>query len=1288
MVTENIRESKQLLGVCIGSSLALALLVFALSPLTLFAYASPPASAPASTGQQQQELVVSKSAETGSDDDRTVFTNERITYTIVVDNKGSEPATDITVLDALPRDALTDIRCSGCEKIVESRTIPEPTGGTIVVTITRRLSWTISSLSPGQVATRTFSGLVIAHDKSIKNQAFVSYVQNGSNQSTSSNEVSTSARIRLENTGTAGLSSVPAWYSGDLGGTISQDWGDFDRDGLLDLVLGSSVGTTVYRNDAGTLSQFWQNDRVAYAARWGDFDGDGILDIVTAGYSPNNDPTQQGTNYIYSRSGSRFLETQSFTSTSQLVRLEPADIDGDGDIDLIGGTNSINAACPVRLYLNDAGTISFTNSRCISEDATANIGPGDFDNDGDLDLALGIFPNEVRLFINEGGYFTNSLPIVASTSFLPYDFGWGDYDADGYLDLAAGYPLERVARIYRNDGGTGFEPPIILRTSKFMTPLSVDWADIDGDGAIDLVVADSPPRVYKYANGTFKPFTGIPSADVQGQLWSVRGVDKNNDGDIEVALSNRDDASIIFENFGSFLQKRVTAVDSSPASSVAWGDANADGSLDVVFGAGTSVLGFGTRVYYNDTGEFASDNQDEIVGFGPHATAFGDVDRDGLLDLVLGFGSNVANQLFLAGTTSSPAWFSESPHLPSQSVAWGDADADGDLDLLVGNIGANRLYINRNRDNGVDSDDLLDTTPTWQSSAADSTRSVAWSDYDGDIYPDFATGNSDAPTRVYRNTEENDFTIAWESSFISDTRSVAWGDYDGDGDPDLVVGNYGAANILYQNDSGSFTQVWTSADTRRTTSLAWGDWDNDGDLDLAVGNDGEPDQIFTNLDSTSNSPQLYWIWTSNESHQTTDVAWGDYDGDGDLDLGISQRGDGVSGFYDNTYSMPSHLAGDVMTTIPLPNNPPYGVIPRPGTTRDAYGYSSGELLGLPTHPTVTVDYTVYDADNERGGGNHQLATTLFEFSRNGGGTWEPATAAPSSPAPVTQTTSVGASGQFVWDAQADAVISDDTRFRVRVVPRYRTGRAQRGAIAAVSPPFRVRGTTCLWPAGAGISIGWSGGTSRPQPGQEVNFIGTIREGTGVLTFTWDFDDGTPPESGQIVQHTFENDGIYDVGLTVTGKPCPMTRPASVEREVIVGTGAEPQQYLPLVLNDDGSTAQTAEEQRALPRSNTLGRVLRTPSAVTGLSGEHTDAGALRLRWKPRPLDEWVQGYHVYRLDDTASFTRIATLPADTTTHTLDAGCSESYHVTAFNHNGESPVSTAIYRTLPCQDGTQ
>ncbi|MEZ4634899.1 MAG: VCBS repeat-containing protein [Caldilineaceae bacterium] len=69
----------------------------------------------------------------------------------------------------------------------------------------------------------------------------------------------TIVRVSTEEGMGAVISKAPNWFSSDRGGTLGLDWGDFDRDGDLDLALASSVGATIYRNDNGVLRRLWSN---------------------------------------------------------------------------------------------------------------------------------------------------------------------------------------------------------------------------------------------------------------------------------------------------------------------------------------------------------------------------------------------------------------------------------------------------------------------------------------------------------------------------------------------------------------------------------------------------------------------------------------------------------------------------------------------------------------------------------------------------------------------------------------------------------------------------------------------------------------------------------------------------------------------------------------------------------------------------------------------------------------------------------------------------------------------
>ncbi|MHB1195038.1 MAG: CRTAC1 family protein [Longimicrobiales bacterium] len=123
----------------------------------------------------------------------------------------------------------------------------------------------------------------------------------------------------------------------------------------------------------------------------------------------------------------------------------------------------------------------------------------------------------------------------------------------------------------------------------------------------------------------------------------------------------------------------------------------------------------------------------------------------------------------------------------------------------------------------------------------------------------------------------------------------AWADYDLDGDLDLFVGFRGRANRLYRNDAGTFTDVADSlglADEEETRAAAWGDYDGDGDLDLYVGfADSMPkaNRLYRNDERGRRFTDVAGDVGVQESGNTRQPVFVDYDGDNDLDLFVAFR---------------------------------------------------------------------------------------------------------------------------------------------------------------------------------------------------------------------------------------------------------------------------------------------------------------------------------------------------------------------------------------------------------------
>ncbi len=147
--------------------------------------------------------------------------------------------------------------------------------------------------------------------------------------------------------------------------------------------------------------------------------------------------------------------------------------------------------------------------------------------------------------------------------------------------------------------------------------------------------------------------------------------------------------------------------------------------------------------------------------------------------------------------------------------------------------------------------------------------------------------------------------------------SVAWGDYDNDGDLDaLITGDHGTGPYVaavYRNDAGIFININAGLTGIYNSAVAWGDYDNDGDLDIvACGRNSTDSKTY--IYKNNNGSFLRLEAGLPDIGSDGAVAWGDYDGDGDLDLLIA-------GAYScRIYNNNAGAFADINAGLPLVSN--------------------------------------------------------------------------------------------------------------------------------------------------------------------------------------------------------------------------------------------------------------------------------------------------------------------------------------------------------------------------------
>ena len=326
-------------------------------------------------------------------------------------------------------------------------------------------------------------------------------------------------------------------------------------------------------------------------------------------------------------------------------------------------------------------------------------------------------------------------------------------------------------------------------------------------------------------------------------------------------------------------------------SSVAWGDYDNDGDLDVLL-TGDSSAGEIARVYRNDSGTF-TDIGAGLPGVSRGPVAWGDFDNDGDLDVLI-TGRDSGNTRFArvyrndgtAGFTDVNAGL---PGVDFGSVVWGDYDNDGDLDVLIAGRDSGYATITRvyRNDGTAGFTDINAGLPGVFFSA------VAWGDYDNDGDLDILlTGIDNVDTRfarVYRNDGTAGFTDIGAGLPGVDSGSVAWGDYDNDGDLDILLtgrdsGNNRIARVYLNDGTAGFTVINAGLTGVYRGSAVWGDYDSDGDLDIVLTGRNNGSSRITRVYRNDGTAGFTDINAGLPGVEFGSVVLGDYDTDGDLDI--------------------------------------------------------------------------------------------------------------------------------------------------------------------------------------------------------------------------------------------------------------------------------------------------------------------------------------------------------------------------------------------------------------------